>query len=151
MIATDTPEKESLAGPSVVRPVIKRRKIFVSETSSCSEEKPILSDHSSDEIDEEDLVGVRNKIFKPLERDPKVKEFVLVEFDSTPMIYYTGQIVKKGDKENEFEIKYLCKKSKISSFMFPVANDLASVKFEDIKQILEECKKCGTTKRQIAT
>ena len=32
--------------------------------------------------------------------------------------------------------------------MFPVATDLASVKFEDIKQILEEPKKCGTTKRQ---
>ena len=32
--------------------------------------------------------------------------------------------------------------------MFPVATDLASVKFEDIKEILEEPKKCGTTKRQ---
>ena len=95
MIATDTPEKESLAGPSGLRPVIKRRKIVVSETSSCSEVEPILSDHSSDEIDEEDLVGVRNKTFKPLERDPKVKEFVLVELDSTPRIYYIGQIVKK--------------------------------------------------------
>ena len=91
MIATDTPEKESLAGPS------GRRKIVVSETSSCSEVQPILSDHSSDEIDEEDLVGVRNKTFKPLERDPKVKEFVLVEFDSTPRIYYIGQIVKKRE------------------------------------------------------
>ena len=93
-----------------MRPVIKRRGIIVSETSSFSEEEPILSDHSSDEIDEEDLVGVRNKTFKPLERDPKVKEFVLVEFGSTPRIYYMGQIVKERDEENEFETSYLCKK-----------------------------------------
>ena len=87
MITTDSPEKESLAGPSGLRPVIKRRKIIDSETSSFSEEEPILSAHSSDEIDEEDLVGVRNKICKPLKRDPKVKEFVLVEFGSTPLGY----------------------------------------------------------------
>ena len=110
MILTDTPEKESLAGPSGLRPVIKRREIVVSDTSYSSEVEPILSDHSSDEIDEKDLVGVRNKIFTPLERDPKVKEFVLVEFDSTPRIYYIGQIVKKRDEGNEFEISYLRKK-----------------------------------------
>ena len=96
MFATDTSGKESLAGPSGLRPVIKRREIVVSETSF-SEVEPILSDHSSDEIDEEDLVGVRKKTFKSLERDPKVKEFVLVEFDSTPRIYYIGQIVKKKE------------------------------------------------------
>ena len=61
-----------MAGPSGLRPVIKRREIIVSETSSFLVEEPILSDRSSDEIDEEDLVGVRNKTFKPLERDPKV-------------------------------------------------------------------------------
>ena len=64
-------------------------------------------------------------------------ELVLVEFDTTPRTYYIGQILKERDEENEFEISYLRKKSKSSSFMFPVAPDLASVKFEDIKQILE--------------
>ena len=105
-----------------MRPIIKRRKIVVLEISSFSEEEPILSDHSSDEIDEKDLFGVRNKTFKPLERDPKVKEFVLVDFDSLLGIYYIDQIVKKRDEENEFEISHLCKKSNISSFMFPVAH-----------------------------
>lgn len=152
MIATDTPEKESLAGPSGLNPGIKRRKIVLSETSSSEEEEPLLSDHSSDEIVEEDLFGVPNKTFKPLERNPKVMEFVMVEFDTTPKTYYIAyrpddQILKERDEENEFEISYLRKKSKTSSFMFPVAPDLASVKFEDIKQILEAPKKCGTTKR----
>ena len=77
-----------------------------------------------------------------------MKVFVLVEFDSTPRIYYIGQIVNKRNKENEFEISYLRKNKKISSFMFPVATDLPSVKFEDIKRMLEKTKKCGTTKRQ---
>ena len=61
-------------------------------------------DPSSDELDEESLMGKNPKHFADLDRDCRFRqsEFVLVKFDTYPKIYYVCQITEEKE-EDELE------------------------------------------------
>ena len=151
MIATDTPEKVQLHSKSTVIPEKSRRRISftaapIAQCSHTSPQELHLSDHSSDEVDEEDLLGAQE--FSPLLNPPVLNDYVLVEFDTSPKTYYVGFITKPEDEDGEYEVSYLRRKEKSLQFHFPAVKDLASIKISDIKAILSKVEICGTTKRQ---
>ena len=151
MIATDTPEKDPLHSKTTAIPEKSHCRITFGKApiERCSHSPPQelhLSDHSSDEFDEEDFLGAEE--FTPLLIPPVLNDYVLVEFDTSPKTYYVGFITKPQDEDGEYEVSYLRRREKSFQFHFPAVKDFATVKLSDIKVILSQVIMRGTTKRQ---
>ena len=99
-------------------------------------------------MDEELFIGPRG--FPPLDNNPKLGDYVLVEFNTDPKVYYVEKIITEMDGNNDFVITYMRKQEKMDTFTFPNVPDEASVSLEDIKVILSDPVKCGTTRRQLS-
>ena len=147
MIATDTPEKETLVQTKRSKKLPKT-KLFLEPVTSSADEELILSDHSSDDLPEEESMIIDPHAFEVLEREPKLGDFVLVEFDTAPKKYYIGILISAKDLTGDFEISYLRRKEKTSQFVYPQVPDIASVAIKDIKVVLPEPRSSGKTKRQ---
>ena len=147
MIATDTPEKETLLQTKRPKKLPKTKLFYEADTSSTDEE-PILSDHSSDDVPEEESIVIDPDTFKVLKSEPKLDNFVLVEFNTASKKYYIGKITSPKDIAGDFEISYLRRKEKTSQFVYPPVPDIATVAMKDIKVVLPEPRSIGKTKRQ---
>ena len=147
MIATDTQEKETLV--QTKRPKnLPKTKPFLEPVTSSTDKEPILSDHLSDDLPEEECMIFDPNAFEVLEREPKLGDFVLVEFDTAPKKYHIGILISAKDLTGDFEISYLRRKEKTSQFVYPQVPDIASVAIKDIKVVLPEPRSSGKTKRQ---
>ena len=147
MIATDTPEKETLLQTKRPKKLPKTKLFYEADTSSTDEE-PILSDHSSDDVPEEESIVIDPDTFKVLKSELKLDNFVLVEFNTASKKYYIGKITSPKDIAGDFEISYLRRKEKTSQFVYPPVPDIATVAMKDIKVVLPEPRSIGKTKRQ---
>ncbi|KAK4324160.1 hypothetical protein Pmani_005163 [Petrolisthes manimaculis] len=83
------------------KPIPKK---LVFEEDSSSGEDLVLSDHSSDDFDE---VSNEDQEFPALEAEPKVNDYIVVEFKDTHLKYYVGLITKEKDDEGDYEVSYL--------------------------------------------
>ena len=106
MIATHTPEKEALLQTKIPRDV-KKTKLFLEKATPSTNKEPILSDHSSDDVPEEESVIIDLHAFKVLEHEPKLGDFVLVEFNTAPKKYYIGILILAKYPTEDFDISYL--------------------------------------------
>ena len=142
-IVTDTPEKMAIeleksmqhsTGKQKPRPKARRKMLSISSSSN-SEAEPELSDHSSDNIIEEDIIEQTQEEFIPLEkRELVVGTFVLVEYQTKrSQYYYAAQI--EGIDEDEYQIDCL-RIGNTNRFRKPEKKDVDYVEFERITRIL---------------
>ena len=73
---------------------------------------------------------------------------MLVELDTIPTTYRVGLITKPIDANGEYKMSYMRKMQETNQFTFLDEPDIASVRIDCIKVILDLPSKCGTTKRQ---
>lgn len=185
MIATDTPEKNALAEKKHNKALEKKKlddvnkvkqKLFKQKENKQRKKKvPPSSSESSDkdeeefhpsgsssggevfemgtDWDEEEIV-LRDD-FPPLQRSPRINDFVIILFKSKKdKIYYVAKILEflDDDEECDFYVSYLKLKSKIlQKFIEPKEPDTAGVNIDDIKFILPFPKIEGNNSRRQTT
>lgn len=89
------------------------------EEESSSGEELDLSDHSSDDL-EDDYNEHEN--LPSLEGEPRENYHIPAEFDTT-----VGVLTKDKDNDGAYEVSYLRKKEKTAEFFFPQVQDVTSV------------------------
>lgn len=131
------------------RPRTARMLSFDEDSSSDDDHVSLASKSSSEWIEEEEEQPVESDTLPPLCRDPEEGEYVLVEFKAKEPTYYIGKILTGIDKNQEFEISYLRKSSKVlGKFVLPQVPDLSNVSRGDIKMILPKPTYSGTKRQQ---
>ena len=138
IVATDTPEKNAIE--EMRNKKLKKKDLFQKKKddekndSSSDNNEDVQTDIIDDESEYSDEEGVL-PLDMHIDRDPEIDEFVLVQFDKK--VHYIGQITGNKDEDNDLEISYLRKSTKVfESFIFPNIEDLASVNINQIKAIL---------------
>lgn len=163
IIATDTPEKKIIEA----RPASKGRMMAMQSTSAQHKKKAtnrsLFDDEDTSDEDVFDELELRDSSdedfwdlqadpsgFEELHRDPLVGDYVLIEFKNDKRnVYFIGNVTQRKDDENDVEVSFLRKSSKVKGkFVVPNVPDVSSVHIGDIKMILPNPKPCGGTKRQ---
>lgn len=80
-------------------------------------------------------------------RDPKVNDYVMVEFAFKSTVYYIGKMIRNKNAKNELEISYI-RKTKFWKFVYPNVPEFKLVALQDIKLILPQPRYMGKTSRQ---
>lgn len=152
MIATDTPNKNEIEQRAEEKNKRNKRKKTAKAAKrkvleSDSEEEETTSLHSEEEPtfdDEDDVIHVDPKNFRPLQTRPKEGNFIFVEFEvKEKKIYYIAKVI--GDKNRDIDVSFLRKSVKNSNtFHVP---DIATVLLHDIKMSLPQPGFTGSTKR----
>lgn len=159
MLLKQSQEKEKLR-----KNELKKKRVEAKRTLFCckpekkikAKEDPSSSDsdvsmeigHTSDDTDflinsDEELQSLPK-----LHIDTKfnVGDFVLVKFHSKlASCYYIGQIIKSLE-ELEFEVKFLRRKDKSNTFVFPIVEDVSNVNRGDIVAFLSRADKNSTAR-----
>lgn len=136
IIATDTPIREEIRK--------KKSKVLIKKKEKVK--KILFNNESSSEDDVDELPEPEE-----LSREPKEGDYILVKFETKNNynVYYVGRVIKNKDDNDDLEVSYLRKSSKIENHLcIPSIPDLASVSLKDVCSVLPSPNVLGATKRQ---
>ena len=115
-----------------------QRSLNLIESDSSDDELPLLSDHSSDAVlDDDEFEGaVCVPDFPDLSKEPEKRDYVLVEFEVNPKKFFVGFVTKSEDSDGDIEVKFLRRKRHVEEFYFPDTDDIASHSMSGINLVL---------------
>lgn len=177
MIATDTPEKDKIEEKRKKAKGLKKvkksdifkdkkpkkeqklEKIVIQDCDTSSDETFCASGSSSggevflsDSEDDDTMLLDDDIISKPLPKNPKVGDYVviLIETNKKKKYYYVAKILEESNEPGyDYFVSYLKLKSKVFyKFAEPVEPDMAGVWKNDIKFLLPDPKVEGSSRRQ---
>lgn len=178
MIATDSPEKDKIEEKKKKTTGLKKvknsdifkdkkpkkeeklEKVVIPNCDTSSSDETFCASGSSsggeiflsDSEDDDKMILDDDIISKPVPKNPKVGDYVvvLIETNKKKKYYYVAKILEESNEpEYDYFVSYLKLKSKVFyKFAEPVEPDLAGVWKNDIKFILPDPKVEGSSRRQ---
>lgn len=152
-VMTDTPEIIALKAISEEKENKRKRSLSKQEKTA---KRKILQESSSDDSgsikydDSESGDDFSNEdIELNVDFAIKIKDFVLVKFETKEKNYFRHAVGRVLDvmEEDEFRIKFMKKSTKTDTFKYPVDDDISEVNKIDIVMVLPEPQRMEGSKR----